>query len=103
MTGKRPDIKYNHAYWGPKFSNREIEDLLIQCKIKYKKSNNIAKDIAELITKNKIVGWFQGEMEVGPRALGNRSILADPRNPEMKDKVNDVKGERNGAPLPLLF
>ena len=47
-----------------------------------------SKQAAELVSKNKIIGWFQGRMEFGPRALGNRSILANPMNPDMKEIVN---------------
>lgn len=55
----------------------------------YRKSENICKETAELLANNKIVGWFQGRSEVGPRALGNRSILANPRDPNNKDRVNN--------------
>jgi carbamoyltransferase len=48
----------------------------------------VEKKCAQILADNKIVGWFQGRMEYGPRALGNRSILADPRDPDMKDRVN---------------
>lgn len=75
-------------YLGPIYSDLEIEKILIEYKIKYKKSKNITKDVANLISNGKIIGWFQGNLEFGDRALGNRSILADPRNFSMKNKVN---------------
>jgi carbamoyltransferase len=53
-----------------------------------RKSDNIFRDVAALLAEGNVLGWFQGRSEYGPRALGNRSILADPRSPEMKDKVN---------------
>lgn len=76
------------AYLGPEFSLEEIEKELIGNKINFKKAENIAKTTAELLSMGKIVGWFQGKMEFGPRALGNRSILADPTFSDMKDKIN---------------
>lgn len=56
--------------------------------IKYEKSDNIAKDAAKLIAKGNVIAWFQGGSEFGPRALGNRSILADPRSETIKDTIN---------------
>ena len=80
----------DHACWGPEFNNKEIYNELINHKIKFKKLKNVIKDTAKLITKGKIIGWFQGKSEFGPRALGNRSILADPRKSYMKNKVNRI-------------
>lgn len=88
-TGGQPNITFNNAYWGPEYSNNEIEDVLKLTKVKYRHSTNIAKEIAELLVRNKIVGWFQGRMEIGPRALGARSIIANPIDPAMKDAVNN--------------
>ncbi len=76
------------VYYGPCYSDDEIEKELKACKLKYEKHENIARKGAELLTKGKIIGWFQGRMEFGPRALGARSIIADPRNPDMKDIIN---------------
>lgn len=78
-------------YLGPEYSNSEIEDVLQNSEVQYKKLDELDKlcsEAARLIDKGNIIGWFQGRMEVGPRALGNRSILADARKLEMKDKVN---------------
>jgi carbamoyltransferase len=80
-----------HAYWGPKYSEDEIELALKKSNLNYVKLKDeellpkVAKDIAD----GKIVGWFQGRMEFGPRALGNRSIVVDPRRKEMKDILNE--------------
>ena len=83
---------YDHAYWGPGYSNEEIEKILKEAKISYKRSEHIEKDTAHHVAAGKIVGWFQGRSELGPRALGNRSILANPGIEGMNDKVNvDVK------------
>jgi carbamoyltransferase len=88
LTGTRPKTRFNHMYWGPGFSNEEIEPVLKQAKVPYRKVENIGQEAAKLIRDNKIVGWFQGRMEVGPRALGGRSIVANPMDPRMKDAVN---------------
>ncbi|MEQ1723955.1 MAG: carbamoyltransferase [Pseudobdellovibrio sp.] len=78
------------SYLGPSFSDQQIENFLISKKINYKKytSDEISQYISEQIIAAKVVGWFQGRMEFGPRALGNRSIIADARNPEMQKKLN---------------
>jgi carbamoyltransferase len=77
-------------YLGPGYSDDEIEDLLKNLKISYVGLEDPAQSAAELIAAGKIVAWFQGRLEFGDRALGNRSILADPRDAEMKDKVNNT-------------
>lgn len=79
---------YDHAYWGPGYSNEDIEKILKEAKVAYVRSPNIEKDTAEHVAAGKIVGWFQGRSELGPRALGNRSILANPGIKGMNDKVN---------------
>jgi carbamoyltransferase len=73
---------------GPEYSDAEIQATLASCKAPYARSADIEKDVAELLAQGKIVGWFQGRMEWGPRALGYRSILADPTRPDMKNRVN---------------
>lgn len=87
--GKEISLK-SDVYLGPKFANHDIEDILKLYKIQYRKSTDITQDTARLLASGNIIGWFQGAMEFGPRALGNRSILADPRDINMKNKVNDV-------------
>jgi carbamoyltransferase len=77
-----------HAYWGPSFTNDSIEQILKQQKIPYTYISAIEQKVAQLLQEGNIVGWFQGAMELGPRALGNRSLLADPRNPHMRDVLN---------------
>jgi carbamoyltransferase len=83
-----------HAYWGPEFSNEQIEKVLKEKGAKYEKHDDISGVTAELIHQQKIIGWFQGRMEVGPRALGNRSVIADPTNPKMKDIINQKVKDR---------
>lgn len=77
-----------NLYYGPSFTDDEIEEVLKRTKLTYKKCDSIAKEVAQLISENSIVGWFQGRMEVGARALGGRSILANPLDPEARDEVN---------------
>ncbi|WP_462249662.1 carbamoyltransferase family protein [Ferruginibacter sp.] len=79
---------FNHLYLGPEYSNEEIESILKIRKINYTYVENPSKKAAELLAENKIVAWFQGRMESGPRALGNRSILMSPLKAENKDAIN---------------
>ncbi|TPL14810.1 nodulation protein [Mesorhizobium sp. B2-4-9] len=88
-TGSRPE-KLRTLALGNEESDEQIEDMLKRCGIAYDLSNDIAKTVASELSQGRIVGWFQGRMEAGPRALGQRSILADPRTVEMRDKVNAV-------------
>ena len=85
---KRPQISES-VYLGPSYSNEEILKTLESAKVRYQWISNPAKVAAEQLTQGKIIGWFQGKMESGPRALGNRSILADPRQEAMKYKLNN--------------
>jgi len=77
-----------HCYLGPEYTDDEIEKFITSYGVPGRKVENPARYAAEQISKGKILAWFQGRMEFGPRALGNRSILADPRDPDMKDKIN---------------
>ena len=79
-----------HGYWGPCFDDEAIESALRTYKLRYTRLPDPASAAAELLSQGKILGWFQGRMEFGPRALGSRSILADPRDPEMNAKVNNA-------------
>lgn len=84
-------VKNNLIYLGPNYTNDEIFSFLSKYKIPYKKfeKQELLEKTAELISKKKIVGWYQNRSEWGPRALGNRSILADPRFLDMKDIINN--------------
>lgn len=77
-----------HDYWGPGFSDPEIKAALDDSLLSYDYLENPEREAAISISENKVIGWFQGRMEFGQRALGNRSILADPRDPDMKNKIN---------------
>jgi carbamoyltransferase len=86
-------------YLGPEFTDDEIEEKLLACRLLYRRCSDIPRQCAELISQGKTVGWFQGRMEWGPRALGNRSILADPRDPIMRHRLNRIKGREDFRPL----
>ncbi len=103
--GHRPDFQMDHAYWGPSFSDEEILAALKKAKVvKFHKANDLAKETAQLVADNKLVGWFQGRLEIGPRALGGRSILCNAKNPEMKDIVNKkVKNREPWRPFAPPF
>ena len=82
-------------YLGKKFSDEYVEKLLVSSSYNLKITSKFIKNesqlfkiTAKLISEGKVIGWFQDKMEFGPRALGNRSILADPRNPNMKSIIN---------------
>lgn len=88
------NFSMEHAYWGPGFDNNAIEKILKEAKAPYTFHENIESATADLLAAGKIVGWFQGRMEIGPRALCNRSILVDPSVPGMNDKVNQMVKHR---------
>lgn len=84
-SGRRP---IGHVYWGPSYDDEAIDEFLKESKIEARRISDPAGEAAKAIEAGKVVGWFQGSEEFGPRALGSRSILADPRRAEMKDIVN---------------
>jgi carbamoyltransferase len=88
--GRLPNKAMRHAYLGPAFDDAAIETALRTYKLRYTRVDDPAGVAAELLSRGKILGWFQGRMEFGPRALGSRSILADPRDLEMTVKVNNA-------------
>jgi carbamoyltransferase len=98
ISNKKRVFKMKHAYWGTSFNDNQILDCLKKnekiienqkCSFKLiSKNNELNKIVANDISEGKVVGWFQGKMEWGPRALGNRSILGDPRRSDMKDILN---------------
>ena len=88
--GKLPMHKMRHAYLGAENSDAEIEKALTIYKLRATRVADPAAAAAEMLANGKILGWVQGRMEFGPRALGARSILADPRDPEMNSKVNNA-------------
>ena len=106
---KRPRAAaWTHAYLGPEFSDAESARFLDEAGAKYETLTDaeLVKRTAKLISENHVIGWFQGRMEFGPRALGARSILADPRDPKMRDtlnmKIKFREGFRPFAPSVLM-
>lgn len=76
------------VYFGPSYSTAEITQQLETNKIEYHRPEDLERYVAERLADGKLIGWFQGRLELGPRALGNRSILADPRTIDSRDRVN---------------
>ncbi len=90
----------NHAYWGPSFSNQEMESAIQKAGLISQRHEDPEQKAAEAIAQGKVVGWFQERMEFGPRALGNRSILADPHRANMKQILNErVKHREDFRPF----
>jgi carbamoyltransferase len=93
-----PRFHMDHAYWGPEFGDSEYGSLLHEheaelknagCEItRFEDEDKLCRETAQVISEGKVIGWFQGRLEWGPRALGNRSILGDPRRADMKDILN---------------
>ena len=83
------------AFLGPSYNHEEIEKILIQSRIKFIKTKDIEKKVANLISQGNCVGWFQGKAEYGPRSLGARSILADPRKKSSKSRINQFLKKRD--------
>jgi len=81
---------FNSSYLGPSFSDEEIQKTLERRQIVYEKIEDIPKTVANILSRGEIIARFNGRMEFGERALGNRSILADPRAENIKDKINSI-------------
>src|SRR5680860_436248 len=86
-------------YLGPGFTNNEIQEYLVKSGIEFTESPDVNLEVSRYLEQGKIVGYFQGRMEVGPRALGGRSILADPRKVENHVIVNKIKSRELWRPL----
>ena len=87
-------------YLGSSYTNAEIEAILKQINASYIQTDNVAKETAKLLSENKVVAWFQGKMEAGPRALGSRSILASPVTAEMQTHINvNIKDRETWRPF----
>jgi len=89
----------DHAYLGPAFGDEEIEAFLQRSRTPYTRLDDIAGVTATLLADEKIIGWFQGRMEFGPRALGARSILASPRDSAMQSRLNELKDREDFRPV----
>ena len=78
----------NHPYLGPAYDDAALRRALDCAGLPYQRARDVSATTARLVADGKVVGWFQGALEAGPRALGNRSILADPRDAAVKDTIN---------------
>jgi carbamoyltransferase len=87
------------VYWGPDYSDAAIESFLKWAKVPFRKVDSVEKEAARILADDKIIGWFQGRMEFGPRALGSRSIIASPINPAMQARLNEVKDREDFRPV----
>lgn len=90
VFGNARDAPQTHNNWGPRYSNQDVEETLRRFGVRGNRQSDIGEAVARLIAQGKLVGWFQGAMEFGQRALGNRSILADPRDPDIKTRINSA-------------
>jgi len=91
LLGRSREFVMDHAYWGQSYGEGAISEFLKLQNMNYlcvENEDDLLDQTVDRLVHGKVVGWFQGRSEWGPRALGNRSILADPRNPGMKDIVN---------------
>ncbi len=89
----------DHAFLGPSYDDEAIETFLRWSKLPYRKLDDIAGETAAILAEDKVIGWFQGRMEFGPRALGARSILASPIHPEMQARLNEIKDREDFRPV----
>lgn len=99
MRDRQRHWHMDHAYLGPEYSEREIEAFLQRAKLNYRRLDDVAEDAAAILASDRIVGWFQGRMEFGPRALGARSILASPLSPDMQQRLNEIKDREDFRPV----
>lgn len=85
------DFVMSTSYWGPEYNDQTVSSVLQTSNLTYEQlsEENVTKRTAEAIAEGKVIGWFQGRAEWGPRALGNRSILVDPRRAEMREVLNE--------------
>lgn len=91
LLNKKREYVLDNPYLGPKYSDKEIKKFLKDNSIKFsefKDEEELTKSVSKLIFENNVIGWFQGGMEWGPRALGSRSILSNPTNPKMQEILN---------------
>jgi len=88
LLGFDRNFVHDNPYVGTEYSQQDVDKAIKECKLNVERHENIAQAAAKLLHHGNIIGWFQGKMEIGPRALGNRSILADPTKKHMKDKIN---------------
>jgi carbamoyltransferase len=91
--------RMDHAYLGPEYGDEEIEAFLKWTRAPYRKLTNIAEETADILAQNRVIGWYQGRTEFGPRALGARSILASPLDASMQARLNEIKDREDFRPV----
>ncbi len=89
----------DHAFLGPAYGDDEIEEFLRWSKLPYRRLSSIPDEVADMLVQDKVIGWFQGRMEFGPRALGARSILASPMHASMQARLNEIKDREDFRPV----
>lgn len=87
--------RMRHTYYGTEYTDEEILKAIEEYRFEYQRLRNPEKTAAKLVSEGKVVGWFQDRLEFGPRALGNRSVIADPRDAKIKDKINNHLKKRD--------
>ena len=110
LTGQPPAEPMRHAFLGPSWTADEVGGILASTGLRYLdyrgREPELLEAVVDRLAGGKVVGWFHGRMEMGPRALGGRSLLADPRDPEMRDRLNHLVKKRESfrpfAPSVLL-
>ena len=91
--------RMDHAYLGPAYADEEIEGFLKRSRLRFRRMKDIPAETAAILAQDRIVGWFQGRMEFGPRALGARSILASPLSADMQQRLNEIKDREDFRPV----
>jgi carbamoyltransferase len=97
--GGRRAWQMDHAFFGPQYGDEVIEAFLKRSRLRYEKLSDVPGQTAAILAGDRIVGWFQGRMEFGPRALGGRSILASPLSPDMQQRLNEIKDREDFRPV----
>ena len=91
--------RMDHAFLGPAYSDAEIERFLLWSKLPYRRAEHLIDEVADMLARDKVIGWFQHRMEYGPRALGARSILASPLHASMQARLNEIKDREDFRPV----
>ena len=99
LSSMNRSYQMDHAFLGPAYSDDEIEQFLQWSRLPYRRLANVAEEVADILVQDKVIGWFQGRMEFGPRALGARSILASPLSASMQAKLNEIKDREDFRPV----
>ena len=99
VTGERPFEPMEHAYLGPEWDDGQVEAALDRFGLKGERVDDVASEAASRLAQGDVVAWFQGRLEAGPRALGARSLVADPSNPAVAARLNEAKGREDWRPF----